>query len=378
VPDHARNWRLTLAICLIGACVCLGIGFTVPERGGDFTEFYAAGKLAGSGQMYDWERVQQVERLYGNIEVPFGRVPFYAILFKPIAALPHVWGRGVWMLINALALGAFAMLWPVARRDWLAMSLCWSVPAALLLSTGQDTALFLAFAALGFRLLEADREIAAGLVFSLCAAKFHLALGIPVYLLARGKWNTITAAGAGGLMQFGISGAVEGWDWLLRLLGLARISEFSPAVPKMPNLYGLTHWLPFGLGVEALLTVAVLVAVWVIARRSTPAAGATAAVIGGLLVSHHAYVYDALLLLPALALAWELMLPEPARYWVLLLWTPIPYVALMADRLAAFAQASISLFCLALVGVLAAGGLGARAGVRGTLPRMTPAVEGEG
>src|ERR1039457_4422159 len=52
-----------------------------------------------------------------------------------------------------------------------------------------------------------------------------------------------------------------------------------------------------------------LAAVWVISRRSALTIGATAAVIGGLLVSHHAYVYDAVLLLPACALV--LRLPAP-------------------------------------------------------------------
>jgi hypothetical protein len=353
-----RSWRTALVACLIGAAACLGIGFSIPERGGDFTEFYAAGKLAGSGQLYNLPRVQEIERLHGDTEIPFGRLPFYAVLFKPLAALPYAWARLVWLIVNAIALAGFAAVWPVERRDRLAISLCWCCPAALLLSMGQDTALFLLFAALGFRLLHANRDFAAGLVFSLCAAKFHLALGIPVFLLARRRWVAVLAGAVGGLVQLAVSFAAEGREWPANLLRLSSVSEFSPAMPKMPNLLGLTHWLPHGIVIEASLALLVLCAVWLISRRSTSATGATAALIGGLLVSHHAYVYDCLLLLPALALAWQLPLPEVPRYWILLLWTPIPYVALMKDRLAVIAQVSISAFCLALLALLAASCLG--------------------
>ena len=64
--------------------------------------------------------------------------------------------------------------------------------------------------------------------------------------------------------------------------------------------------MPYGGGVEAVLALLALAAVWVISRRSALTIGATAAVIGGLLVSHHAYVYDAALLLPACALVLRL------------------------------------------------------------------------
>jgi len=330
----------------------LGIGFSVPERAGDFTEFYAAGKLAGTGQLYNLDRIQEIESRYGQIQIPFGRLPFYAVMFKPLAALPYNLARSAWLILNVIALAGFAMLWPVQHRDRLLISLCWCCPAALLLSMGQDTALFLFFITLGFRLLQSNRQLAAGLVFSLCAAKFHLALGIPVFLLAQRRWITLLSGAAGGALQLVVSFAAEGAAWPRNLLRLSAVSDFSPAAPKMPNLLGLTNWLPYGIVVETVLAVAVLVAVWLISRHSAPVTGATAAVIGGLLVSHHAYVYDALLLLPALALAWHLPLPETVRYWILFLWTPLPYVALMKDHLAVVAQASISTFCLALLALL--------------------------
>jgi hypothetical protein len=238
------------------------------------------------------------------------------------------------------------------------MMLCWSLPAAILLSTGQDTGLFLFAVTLGLRLLESKRDFAAGLVFSLCAAKFHLALGIPVFLLARRRWGALAGGVAGGLVQLAISFAAEGREWPARLWRLSSISDFSPNPAKMPNLFGLTHGLPYGAGLEAALALLTLAAVWTIARRSALAIGATAAVTGGLLVSHHAYVYDGLLLLPACALALRLPVPKALRYGALALAVPFPYVLLMQEHgVWIVAQAAINGVCLWLLGLLAWHGL---------------------
>ena len=340
--------------CLIGLCVCLWIGIRLPERGADFNQFYSASKLAGTGQMYDWDRLQRLELRHGSHPIPFGRLPVYAVLFKPLTVLPHSYARVVWLVINAAALIGFVMLWPGGRRPDGIMMLCWSCPAAVLLSTGQDTGLFLFFIALGLRLLESQRGLAAGLVFSLCAAKFHLALGIPIFLLARRRWGALAGGAAGGLLQLAISFTAEGRDWPARLWRLSSISDFSPSPAKMPNLLGLTHALPYGGVAQALLAVLVLVAVWIVSRRPGLRVGATAAVLGGLMVGPHAYVYDAILLLPACAFACRIPAVKVLRYGALLLCVPIPYLLLMQEHgLWALAQIAINGFSLSLLGLLA-------------------------
>jgi len=345
-------------ICLIGACVCVWIGFSAAERAGDFNEFYSASKLVGSGYLYDWDCIQELELRNGPNTIPFGRLPVYAVLLKPLTLLPYRLARAAWLILNLAALIMFALLWPLRRRRDLVTMLCWSCPAAVMLSMGQDTGLFLFFVTMGLRLLRSGRDFAAGLVFSLCAAKFHLALGIPVFLLARRKWGSLAGGLAGGLVQLAISFAVEGREWPYRLLHLASISEFSPASRRMPNLLGLTHWLPYGFGLEAVLALLALAAVWIISRRTALTIGATAAVIGGLLVSHHAYVYDGVLLLPAFALALRLPCPEAIRYLAILLCVPIPYLLLIQGHgIWVLAQISINGFGLSLLALLALHGL---------------------
>lgn len=329
------------------------MAFSLFERGGDFNEFYSASQLAGTGHIYDWQQVQEHELRNGSNPIPFGRLPVYGVLLKPLTMLPYRYARAAWLLLNLAALIGFASLWPVKRRQDAILMVCWSVPAAVLLSTGQDTALFLFFVTAGLRLLQTKRDFAAGLVFSLCAAKFHLALGIPIFLLARRRWGALAGGLAGGLAQLAISFAAEGPEWPARLWRLSAISDFSPNPAKMPNLAGLTHVLPFAGAVEGLLAVLALAAVFIVARRSTLLAGATAAVTAGLLASHHAYVYDALLILPACALILQLPAPKALRYGALLLAVPVPYLLLMQEHgrwiVAQLAINGVGLWLLALL-----------------------------
>ena len=107
-------WRVT---CLIGACVCLWIGFSLFERGTDFNQFYSAAKLAGTGHLYDWGRLQELELRNGAHPIPFGRLPVYAVLLKPLTALSYNQARVAWLLVNLAALIGSAVLWPVRRRQ---------------------------------------------------------------------------------------------------------------------------------------------------------------------------------------------------------------------------------------------------------------------
>jgi hypothetical protein len=109
-----------------------------------------------------------------------------------------------------------------------------------------------------------------------------------------------------------------------------------------------------------LAAVLVLAAVWVISRRSTLAAGAVAAILGGLLVGHHAYVYDCVLMLPALVLARTSGMPRLLDRWALALATPLPYALLMQPRTVVLGQIVVTGFSMVLLGWLAAHSLGWR------------------
>jgi Gpi18-like mannosyltransferase len=220
------------------------------------------------------------------------------------------------------------------------------------LAYGQDSILFLFFVALGLRLLLGGQDFWAGFALSACAAKPHLALLLPVFLIARWKWKALLGGATGGAVSMLLSFAAEGKDWPYRLLNLARMPDFDPAANRMPNLRGLLSFLNGGIAAEVASGLVIVAAVWFISRRQPlPTAGAVA-LAGGLLLSHHAYFYDAMLLLPGLLVPYQAPHPEWMRKWAFFLFTPLPYLFLLTN-VGILGQTAINGYTVALIAVTA-------------------------
>ena len=350
--------RLAVAItCLAGALAYTYIELNMRgNEGADFNQFRAAAKLAGTGRLYDYDSIRAEERPFHQRVIPFGRLPFYAVVFKPIALLPYGWGRVAWWIINVMAIAGFAWLWPL-KPHFFVVALFWSCPIWMLLNYGQDDALFLFLASAGLRLLFMKHDFAAGLVLSLCASKFHLAPAIPLFLAANRRWKALAGGTAGGLVILGVSFLAEGPDWPSHLIALSRLPAFDPMPWRMPNLAGLVSGLPFELAFELALAGAVLFAVWRICGQSTLEMGMMAALTGGLAVCHHSQAYDCVLLLPALFSALVVPSANPLRLWALALLAPVPYLFLLDERLSLLGRLLIVGFMLAWLGTLAITGV---------------------
>ena len=310
----------------------------------DFAQFYTAGSLVGTGHLFDWPTLQALELKHVTTAVPYIRLPFYALVFKTLSSLPYLYARLLFLIIEIAAMAGFVALWPFSRRRWAWVAACWCTPAAICLAFGQDSVLFLFFVALGFRLLlpapaspSADcpagrRDFWAGVALSVCAAKPHLALLLPVVLVAQNRWKALLGGACGGIAIVALSFAAEGAGWPARYMALARLPDFEHAVDRMPNLRGLLSFFGASLTVEFVLAALVALGVFVASRRIPLKHGMALALAGGLLLSHHSYVYDCVLLLPALMLPFEESYPEWVRMWALLLLTPLPYMLILGDR----------------------------------------------
>jgi glycosyl transferase family 87 len=322
-----------LAISVAGIIFGTALALHSPITWGvDFNEFYSAGKLTGTGHLYDPAALQPLELQHTSRAVPFGRIPFFAFAFRPLSAMPYAVARVLWMGFGFGALAAVVALWPLSRWERLAAALCWSVPTVMCLTFGQDSMLFLFFVALGLRLLLSGREFWAGVALSACAAKPQLALLFPILLAARGKWRAVLGGATGGAVILLVSFAVEGTGWPGLLLALSGTPEFNPAADRMPTLTGLLSM--FGGSAPLVIAGALAVAAgcWLLGRQLPLPAAMALTLAGGLLVSPHAYAYDALLLLPALMLPFEGDYPLWMQTWAVLLMTPIPYLILLSNN----------------------------------------------
>jgi hypothetical protein len=279
------------------------IGFGSPDfrrRETDFLSFYAGARLVGTADLYHPEAAYAVQQQvsHGKSIVGYMRLPFYAVLLWPLGRLPYPAALTIWITLNLFALGAFIALWSPTPGS---VILCaWFLPAWFNMAAGQDDALLLACIAGAALLLRRGHGFSAGLVFSLCAAKFQLFLLLPLFMLAHRLWRTALGFGLGALVLVLISFAAAGTHWPAEYLNLLQFANRIDPIGKMPNLYGLFQGVRWAAVWITALSVAIIVGVWLVIRRSSMYYGVAVTVLGSLLISLHAYLYDCVFLLPVL------------------------------------------------------------------------------
>jgi len=337
VSSSRRNRR---SLLLVGLVCAIGLAFylwvAANNRTGwgvDFNQFYSASHLAGTGQLYNFQELTKLEAGHGP-PMPTGRLPVVAYGVKLIGWMPYRAAQAVWLAASALSLLLCVLLWPDANRLVMAAIMACSMPAALLLVLGQDTPFWLAAMAAGLWLLESGRPRLAGVVFALCLCKFHLALGIPILLMAQKRWSALAAGAAATAVLLAACFAIEGPSWPAHYLEVLRMPALSPAAYRMLNLHGIAYWTPWPAVVEVALSLAVIALLWSVCRR-TPALGVAgaAAAAAGLLLSGHAYANDCALLIPLLAVTLQRhTVPMWLKVWALVLASPLPILVLVTDR----------------------------------------------
>jgi len=302
----------------------------------DFIAFYAGGRLAGTADLYDRDRVRQVqlERVGVTGEAwRFIRLPYYAALFWPLAQLPYRPAYLVWQLLSLGAAVGFVWQYRVAPRGVTTLMTCLSLPLAASFLNGQDLAWLLLWIALAAHWRGQDRPFLAGAVLALCAAKYHLFLLLPLLVIARREWRLGAGLAGGAAAIVAASFAAGGIDWPLKYYEVLTDPQIHPGAAVMPNLHGAFSFAPSLAPLESAATALVAGAVWLVARWGSFEYGLAAVLAGGLLAGYHAYLPDCALLLPALLIVltrsrWHwlrmvaMALLAPAVYFLVLLQTP--------------------------------------------------------
>ena len=299
----------------------------------DFLEFYEGGKLAGTGNLYNPEAVKQVEIQACGGWSPtllFIRPAFYAHLLRPLAALPFYPALMVWkLLLTGAVLGSVILLWRASQEYGLLCAI--SLPLLFAIGNNQDVPLLMMIAAGGLLLLRRDRGLAAGLVLSLCAIKFHLLLLVPVALLAARKWRALGGFLAGMAVLAGASVGLEGTRSIAQYAAILRRPEISPHLEQMGNLHTLAAAIHLPQAEPALAILLILLACAAMRGRDVEICLAFA-IAAGLVLTPHAYPQDFAFLLPFLAVVRTKTMERPEKLAIQALVLPFAYLLLFLGR----------------------------------------------
>ena len=348
-PDDRRELRYLAAV--LGLLVCLLLTAFAMQRysawqGDDFPEFYAAGKLSGTGALYDYPSLRAIEEQYhaGVFALPFLRLPVVAWVLKPLAALPYRTARIVWFAAASLAAILMVLLWPGGRLDTRLALAAWFLPITNCILGGQDDVFFTLLGVVAARWLTQRCDSLGGFAIGSAFFKPHLGIGLAVFLLAARRWRAAVWAGIAASIQIGLSFLAEGWRWLQAYSQALQSPVADIGGGHQPNLRGLASYLPAGQTyAEIILAVAALTTLWMASRRLDCVSGVALALAIGLLVGHHAYIYDVTLAYPMLVTAWTAS--RAARIFTIPLLIPalysLPYLANLNNTAFVISEAGI-------------------------------------
>jgi alpha-1,2-mannosyltransferase len=313
-PQRARLWLFAAAI----AAWLPALG--MPLRGFlDFSAFYVAGSFAGTPAVLDVESIVLLQQARGLPITPFVYPPSVALAYAPLALLPY----GLAAVLHiALMLGALALAARIGanlyglRPAWAYLGAAAWAPAAASVISGQNATLALLLTALAGAALLRRRDGLAGIATGILAYKPQLAAPVFGFLVVRGRVLALATALAllGGHYWLGFFATGGDIAWPIRWLEALQSDRYAvldlaangwqavslPAFLARSQflLDGMPSLAPVGYLLGGLVVIACLPG---IRRWRIPAALALACA-AGLVVSPHAWTYDATLLLPALAL----------------------------------------------------------------------------
>lgn len=286
--------------------------------GGDFLCYWVAASLALAGEpaaVYDFKRLAGAAQtgLGVALSYPWPYPPTFLLILLPLALLPYIFSLAVWLLTT---MGAY--LWIVRRiaphplTIWLTLAFPGTFQN---FAHGQNG--FLSSVLLGGGLLLVDRwPVAGGLLLGLLSYKPHLAVLVPLALLAGRRGRALLAAVAATLALALASILILGyevWPAFFRSMPLAW-GRLASGILPLDNMTTVSSAV-LGAGGNLLVALifqglvmlgAGLAVVWVWARGASLAMRGSVLVLSTLLFTPHAFVYDlALLALPLAWLGWD-------------------------------------------------------------------------
>ena len=348
---YLRNFFLTVLIAASGAfmlAVLLAFAVTRPTLNSDFMAFWSYPRFAATHPVADIYSAARLQAFQQSLYPGFHS--FYPYLYPPTFLLVTWWlqfcdfatARLLWTLAGLGFFLAAGHAFCRRRLVLLALLVC---PASLLnLVIGQTAYFTTGLLLLGLAALP-RRPLLAGIAFGLLTLKPQLGVLLPVFLLARREWTAIGAAAVTALGLVGLSCLAfppSLWGVWLHAVPAAQAAYFSSTGLTLTNIItpaanlitlGLAPGIAWAVQTLYGLTIAALV--WLAARHAGDRHAVAVLLAGMFLAVPHAYAYDSIPLIAAMALClsaatplWQillggvvyagpLLLLTPARHWFL-------------------------------------------------------------
>lgn len=308
--------------------------------GADFQAFYVASLMVADGtlpEIYDMDTysARSLLEIGSTAKYSWSYPPVAFFFIAPLAALPFIPAMILWGLLQLAAAA-----WTLYRvhPHWLAAVVTvFSPPLMLNFVIGQNGALSATILGGGFLLLS-SYPVAAGLIFALAVYKPHLALLVPICLLAGGHYKAFAAMAAGGMSLVLASAAIFGIDAWLAFIGQminhrGLVDGGVLPLDRIPTIYAGILRL-FGnvtvaqMAQGACSVVVIFLAAWTWRRTEAPAERALTLMAATLLATPYAYDYDlAILVLPLALIVKDFMVqrsPGFDLYALLAIWAAAP------------------------------------------------------
>ncbi|MGD0216727.1 MAG: glycosyltransferase family 87 protein [Desulfobaccales bacterium] len=294
------------------------IDFMGKPLGADFSDYWSASSLALAGDpmaVYDFSRLIATQEAVTGVKFPlfFSYPPIFLLMVLPLALLPYLASLAAWLAVTlSIYLLVIRRIAPHPLATWLALAFPGTFQNFI---QGQNG--FLSAALLGGGLLILDRfPLTGGMLLGALSYKPHLAVLIPVALLAGRYWRAlagvIISAGSLALLSALIFG-LGTWKACYQSIPFTAELLNSGSVPwfKMPTIYAAIRLAGGGLLIAqvlqgiAMLSSIIMVS-WTWLRISSPASRAVVLTLAILLCTPYAFDYDlAMLALPLAWLGWE-------------------------------------------------------------------------
>ncbi len=213
-PTPLLKWYRSPVKLMLALYLATSVGFLAPTlkslipidstfqnmtgetAGGDFSVFYVAGLMV-SDERYDAlyqsdsfaaAREQIFTPLDGG-KLFFNYPPTAFLLFLPMSKLPYMPSYGLWILLmltgTALTVYAFTRSKLLTAASLMSPAFLWCI------ITGQLGFLATIIMGSGLYMLTKGHKMTAGIVLGLLIIKPHMALALPICLIATKQWRTI-------------------------------------------------------------------------------------------------------------------------------------------------------------------------------------------